>query len=53
MGRKPNQAALLLPKMAKDELFPSVTRSGPFPKTSFSIGLAQDKRYYLECRKIR
>ena len=53
MGRKPNQAALLLPKMAKDELFPSVTRSGPFPRKSFSIGLAQDKRYYLECRIIQ
>ena len=53
MGRKSGQAALLLPKMEKGELFPSIIRSGPFPKKSFSIGLAQDKRYYLECRKIR
>lgn len=53
MGRQERQAALLLPKMEKGELFPSVIRSGPFPKKSFSIGLAQDKRYYLECRKIK
>ena len=53
MGETPGQAALLLPRMKKSELFPSVIRSGPFPKKSFSIGLAQDKRYYLECRKIK
>ena len=52
MGRMPGQAALLLPRLDKSELFPSVARSGPFPKKSFSIGLAQDKRYYLECRRI-
>lgn len=46
-------AALLLPRMEKNELFPSIMRSGPFPKKSFSIGHAEDKRYYLECRKIK
>ncbi len=51
-GQKPGCAALLLPRMEKDELFPSVAQSGPFPKKSFSIGHARDKRYYLECRKI-
>lgn len=53
MGRRPDGAAVLLPRMEKGELFPSIVRSGPFPKKSFSIGHAQDKRYYLECRKIR
>ncbi|MGN1001481.1 MAG: DUF1015 domain-containing protein [Oscillospiraceae bacterium] len=53
MGRRDGCAALLLPKMEKDELFPSIVRSGPFPKKSFSIGHAEDKRYYLECRKIK
>jgi len=43
----------LLPKMEKSELFPSIVSSGPFPKKSFSIGHAQDKRYYLECRCIK
>ncbi len=47
MGRRPDGAAILLPRMEKNELFPSIVRSGPFPKKSFSIGHAQDKRYYL------
>ena len=46
-------AGILLPRMEKSELFPSVIQTGPFPKKSFSIGLGPDKRYYLECRKIR
>ena len=53
IGRRAGCAALLLPRMEKNELFPSIIHSGPFPKKSFSIGHAQDKRYYLECRKIR
>ena len=53
MGRRRDGAAILLPRMEKDELFPSIVRSGPFPKKSFSIGRAEDKRYYLECRKIK
>ena len=46
-------AGVLLPAMEKGELFPSVEKTGPFPKKSFSIGLGPDKRYYLECRKIK
>lgn len=53
MGRRPGCAAIFLPRMEKSELFPSIIRSGPFPKKSFSIGRAEDKRYYLECRKIK
>ncbi len=53
MGKREGCAALLLPKMEKGELFPSIIQSGPFPKKSFSIGHAEDKRYYLECRKIK
>ncbi|NLH00717.1 MAG: DUF1015 domain-containing protein [Clostridiales bacterium] len=51
-GRK-NCAGLLLPAMDKNELFPSIIKSGVFPAKSFSIGPARDKRYYLECRKIK
>ena len=53
MGRREGCAALLLPPMKKGELFPSIIKSGPFPKKSFSIGHAEDQRYYLECRKIK
>ena len=53
MGQRSGCACVLLPRMEKGELFPSIISSGPFPKKSFSIGHAQDKRYYLECRKIK
>ncbi len=53
MSRRENCAGLLLPSMDKNELFPSIMDSGVFPAKSFSIGPARDKRYYLECRKIK
>jgi len=43
---------LILPAMEKADLFETVAVSGVFPKKSFSVGHARDKRYYLECRKI-
>jgi hypothetical protein len=41
-----------LPPMGKSEFFRTVLSRGIFPRKSFSIGDARDKRYYLECRKI-
>ena len=52
LGRSAGCFSLLLPPMNKAELFPGLTKSGPFPKKSFSVGHARDKRYYLECRRI-
>ena len=52
-SRRPGTLGLLLPAMDKNELFPSIMESGVFPAKSFSIGPARDKRYYLECRKIK
>ncbi len=51
--RKAGRAGILMPEMHKSDLFPSIARSGPLPKKSFSIGPARDKRYYLECRRIK
>jgi hypothetical protein len=39
--------------MEKSELFPAVMRDGALPRKTFSMGAAADKRFYLECRKIR
>ncbi len=39
--------------MAKDELFPSVIADGALPRKTFSMGDARDKRYYMECRKVK
>ena len=38
--------------MEKTELFPAVRAGGALPRKTFSMGHADDKRFYLECRKI-
>ncbi len=38
--------------MGKDELFKTVIYDGSLPRKTFSMGHAEDKRYYLEARKI-
>ncbi|MBQ9156744.1 MAG: DUF1015 domain-containing protein [Eubacterium sp.] len=43
----------ILPDMGKDELFPTVKADGALPRKTFSMGHAEDKRYYTECRRIR
>jgi len=53
MAEKPGAAAIFLPAMDKADLFRTVERDGVFPRKSFSIGHARDKRYYMECRRIR
>ena len=45
--------AFLLPTMDKAELFPTVIRDGALPRKTFSMGQPNDKRFYLEARKIR
>lgn len=37
----------------KNELFGYVREKGIFPRKTFSIGEANDKRYYMEARRIR
>lgn len=37
----------------KSELFDYVRQNGILPRKTFSIGHAEDKRYYLEARKIK
>ena len=42
-----------LKAMEKSQLFRGVIADGALPRKTFSMGHAQDKRYYLESRKIR
>jgi len=53
LGRRPGNMAFLLPPMGKDQLFPTVLHDGVLPRKTFSMGEANDKRFYLEVRKIR
>ena len=43
----------VLPAMDKHDLFESVVEHGATPRKTFSLGEAQEKRFYLECRRIR
>jgi hypothetical protein len=43
----------LLDGMKKDELFDAVILDGSLPRKTFSMGHADDKRFYLEGRKIK
>ena len=53
LARKPDSLAFLLPAIAKEDFFRGIVMDGVLPRKTFSMGHAQEKRYYLECRKIR
>lgn len=51
--RAENTVGFLFDGMRKDELFPAVFTDGSLPRKTFSMGHADDKRFYLEARKIK
>ncbi len=53
LGSKPGNVGFLLPPMGKEQLFKTVMADGVLPRKTFSMGHAQDKRYYVEARKIK
>lgn len=44
---------ILLPPFEKDDLFKGVYLGGVLPRKTFSMGHAEEKRYYLESRRIQ
>ena len=48
-----NAIGLTLPPIDKNDIFDYVAHFGVLPRKSFSMGEASEKRYYLECRKIK
>ena len=44
---------ILLGTLDKAELFRFVAAYGALPKKTFSMGEAEEKRYYMEARRIR
>jgi len=53
LSTKENAIGFLLPPMEKSQLFPGIVADGVLPRKTFSMGHAQEKRYYLEARKIK
>ncbi len=52
IGRNDNNLGILLPSIKKEDIFSCIKTQGPYPRKSFSVGEARDKRYYLEAREI-
>lgn len=52
LGTKENSIGILLPPIAKDSFFETINGRGPLPRKSFSMGEADEKRFYLECRRL-
>ena len=48
-----NTVGFLFDGMGKDELFDAVIQDGSLPRKTFSMGHADDKRFYIEGRKIK
>ena len=52
LASKDNAIGFLFSGMGKSELFKTVIFDGALPRKTFSMGHAEDKRYYIEARKI-
>ena len=53
MARREGNVGILFDAMAKSDLFKTVILDGALPRKTFSMGHSQDKRFYLEARKIK
>ncbi len=42
----------LLPTPSRDTLFDAIRAEGALPRKCFSLGSANEKRYYMECREL-
>ena len=52
LGMKEGNVGIFLPEVLKEDLFIGVIKDGVLPRKTFSMGEANEKRYYMECKKI-
>lgn len=52
LGARENNIGFYLPVLGKAELFKTVILDGALPRKTFSMGEADEKRFYLEARQI-
>ena len=53
LAKESNTIGFMVDAMEKNDLFLTVIKDGSLPRKTFSMGEAQDKRFYLECKKIK
>lgn len=52
LGGRSGNIGFTLPALSKHELFKTIILDGALPRKTFSMGEADEKRFYLECRRI-
>ncbi|MCC8989056.1 MAG: DUF1015 domain-containing protein [Candidatus Contendobacter sp.] len=52
LGGQSGNIGFYLPALDKGDFFRTVIRDGALPRKTFSMGEADEKRFYLECRRI-
>ena len=53
LGSEQGNIGLFLPAIDKGTFFDTIIKDGALPRKTFSMGEANEKRYYMEARKIR
>ena len=53
LGSRTGCVGFYLPAISKHELFKTIVLDGALPRKTFSMGEADEKRFYLECRRIK
>lgn len=48
-----NNTGIILPPVTKDSFFATIATEGVFPRKTFSMGEAYEKRFYLEAKMIK
>lgn len=52
LAQKEKAIGFLMPNVTKNAFFENIVNNGVMPRKTFSMGEAEEKRYYLEARKI-
>mgnify|MGYP000876354962 CR=1 FL=1 len=53
LGSKPGNIGFYMPTISKNTFFKTIVLDGALPRKTFSMGHADEKRFYMECRKIQ
>ena len=51
--KHPTSVAVAMPALTKADLFDYIAKGDVLPRKTFSMGHAVEKRYYLECKRIK
>lgn len=53
LAREDGNLGIILPEVSKETFFEAIIKDKAFPRKTFSIGHANEKRFYMEAKRIR